>query len=238
MIRIVTQALSLAALIGAVQPGLAAERPVVVELFTSQGCSSCPPADAMLGELTKQPGLLPLAFHVDYWNRLGWKDPYSSAAATARQRAYSQALSLSTVYTPQMVIDGRYDAIGSDRGAVARGIASAAKAPAAVPLHILREGDTLHLSVGAAEKGAGSLWIVGYDHRHTTRIGAGENGGRTLTEFNIVRKFEEVGSWTGAALQLDLALAKLDGAEAVALLLQSPEGAVLGASALDLGLTN
>src|SRR6185437_9388187 len=235
MIRIVTQALSLAALIGAIQPALAAERPVVVELFTSQGCSSCPPADAMLGELAKQPGLLPLAFHVDYWNRLGWKDPYSSAAATARQRAYSQALSLSTVYTPQMVIDGRYDAVGSDHGAVARGIASATRASAAVPLHILREGDRLHVSVGAAEKGAGSLWIVGYDHRHTTRIGAGENGGRTLTEFNIVRHFSEIGSWQGSAMMRDLPLATIEGADSVAALLQSPEGAVLGAASLDLG---
>jgi hypothetical protein len=238
MIRVVKQALSLAVLIGAVHPALAAERPVVVELFTSQGCSSCPPADAMLGQLTKQPGLLPLAFHVDYWNRLGWKDPYSIAEATARQRAYSHAMSLSSVYTPQMVIDGRYDAVGSDRRAVTRGIASAAKTTASVPLHILREGDTLHLSVGSGEPASGSLWIVGYDHRHTTRIGAGENGGRTLTEFNVVRKFEQLGNWQGAAMQLDVSLAKLDGAEAVALLLQSPDGGVLGATALDLGPTN
>jgi len=231
---LVKHALFLAAMLGAGLPAEAVERPVVVELFTSQGCSSCPPADAILGELSTQPGLLPLAFHVDYWNRLGWKDPYSSAEATARQRAYSHTLSLSTVYTPQMVIDGRFDAIGSDRRAVTRSIADAAKRPASVPLHITRDGDTLRLSVDAAEAGAGSLWVAAYDHRHTTKIGAGENGGRTLTEFNIVRNFQEIGSWTGAALALTLPVAKLEGAEAVAMLLQSPDGAVLGAASLDL----
>ena len=238
MNRLVKHAVSLAALVGAGLSAQAAERPVVVELFTSQGCSSCPPADAILGELSKQPGLLPLAFHVDYWNRLGWKDPYSSAEATARQRAYAGTLSLSTIYTPQMVIDGRFDAIGSDRRAVARSIADAMKQPVSVPMHILRDGGDLRLSIGKAVSGAGSIWVAGYDHRHTTRIGAGENGGRTLTEFNIVRNFQQIGSWKGSDLALSLPIAKLDGAEAVALLLQSPDGKVLGAASLDLALVN
>ena len=234
MKRMMRQVFAVAALLGAASPAVAADRPVVVELFTSQGCSSCPPADAILGELARQPGLLPLAFHVDYWNRLGWKDPYSSAAATARQRAYQAALALHTVYTPQMVIDGRFDAVGSDRRAVVRSIADAMKQAQAVPLGIARDGALLHLSVGAGDSSAGSIWLVGYDHRHTTEIGAGENGGRTLTEFNIVRHFEEVGQWQGSALTLDLPLDRLEGAQAAALLLQSPEGAVLGAVSLEL----
>src|SRR5260221_3177098 len=101
---------------------LAADRPVVVELFTSQGCSSCPPADALLGELTRHADVLPLAFHVDYWNRLGWKDPYSSAESTARQRTHSRQLGLRTTYTPQMVVDGGIDVVGSERADVLKAI--------------------------------------------------------------------------------------------------------------------
>src|ERR1041384_1895274 len=92
-----------------------AEAPVVVELFTSQGCNSCPPADALLGELAQRPDLVALAFHVDYWNYIGWQDPFSSPEATKRQRDYAQSLGLSSVYTPEMVIDGSFDIVGLDR---------------------------------------------------------------------------------------------------------------------------
>jgi hypothetical protein len=100
-------------------------RPVVVELFTSQGCSSCPPADALLTELARNPNILPLAFHVTYWNNLGWRDPFSLEAATDRQRAYQRSLHTDTIYTPQMVIEGQADIVGSDRASVATAIAHA-----------------------------------------------------------------------------------------------------------------
>ena len=103
-------------------PARAAERPIVVELFTSEGCSSCPPADALLGELATRPNVLALSFHVDYWDRLGWKDPFSSPEATARQQHYARLLGLDTVYTPQIVVDGSWEAVGSDQAAVERAL--------------------------------------------------------------------------------------------------------------------
>src|SRR5271155_289986 len=108
-----------------IAPLHAGERPIVVELFTSEGCSSCPPADALLAELAGRSDVLALSFHVDYWDRLGWKDPFSSPDATERQDRYSTLLHLATVYTPQIVVDGKWQAVGSDRSEVDRAFATA-----------------------------------------------------------------------------------------------------------------
>src|SRR6516165_3499017 len=113
-----------------IAPAEAVERPVVVELFTSEGCSSCPPADALLAELATRSDLLALSFHVDYWDRLGWKDPFSSAMATRRQDRYARLLGLDAVYTPQVVVDGHWQTVGSDREAVAQAVAQARRASA------------------------------------------------------------------------------------------------------------
>src|SRR5271169_3687855 len=107
----------------------AGQRPVVVELFTSEGCSSCPPADALLAELANRPDVLALSFHVDYWDRLGWKDPFSSPEATARQEDYARLLGINSVYTPQIVVDGRLETVGSDRSAVERALDAARHDP-------------------------------------------------------------------------------------------------------------
>src|SRR5204863_9059983 len=121
-------------LVLAVAPVRADERPIVVELFTSEGCSSCPPADALLAELARRSDVLALSFHVDYWDRLGWKDPFSSRAATDRQNRYATLLALPTVYTPQIVVDGKWEAVGSDRADVERALELARRDHPEVPV--------------------------------------------------------------------------------------------------------
>lgn len=205
-------------------------RPVVVELFTSEGCSSCPPADALLTDLaTSRPDILPLAFHVTYWNSLGWRDPFSFEAATARQKSYRGLSSQYGIYTPQMVIDGVHDAIGSDHAAVQGAIrAAAAVAVSGVALKVKRDTDAIVINLPAASR-AGTLWLVGFDRMHRTSVGRGENAGLTLLESNVVRALEPAGSWAGGGGSLrHLAPA----GERVAVLLQAPDGQILGAGVL------
>jgi len=202
----------------------------VVELFTSQGCSSCPPADAIVADLARRrPDLLPLTFHVTYWNNLGWQDPFSFDAATERQRRYV-ALSVSPeVYTPAMVVDGRHDVVGSDSAAVAATLRQAeADAKVTAPVDLARAGKALSVTVGAGQ-GKGQIILIGYDHAHQTNVGRGENSGRTLLEANIVRSMTSIGNWTGTALVLNAAM---PAGEAVAVIVQAENGAVLGAGRL------
>src|SRR5271167_1683708 len=129
-------------------PARADERPIVVELFTSEGCSSCPPADALLAELAGRPDVLALSFHVDYWDRLGWKDPFSSPDATRRQHGYADLLGLATVYTPQMVVDGRWQAVGSDRSEVERALGSARRSRDGVPVALAVDHGRARITLG------------------------------------------------------------------------------------------
>ena len=206
-----------------------AERPVVVELFTSEGCSSCPPADALLTELSRRGGdVLPLAFHVTYWDRLGWRDPFGLAAATNRQAAYGRRFGDGS-YTPEMVVDGIKGLVGSDRGAAHAAIAEArAEARTAVEIVLSRHGGRVGISLTAG-RGAGRVILVGFDPEHVTPVGRGENGGRTLTESNIVRSFRIVGEWTGQPLTLDV---EAPAGQDVAVLMEGPDGAILGAARL------
>jgi hypothetical protein len=222
--------MGLACLIPAAASAQGIMRPVVVELFTSQGCSSCPPADAIVAELARtRPDLLALTFHVTYWNNLGWQDPFSFPAATERQRRYV-ALSVSPqVYTPAMVVDGRLDVIGSDRAAVEASLAqAAAEARVAVPVAVTRDGDTLTITIGPGT-GRGAVMLIGYDRQHQTPIARGENGGRVLTEANIVRSMRVAGAWTGQPLRLTAAM---PAGEAVAIVVQADDGRMLGAGRL------
>lgn len=214
-------------------PAAAAERPVVVELFTSEGCSSCPPADALLAELARRPDLLALSFHVDYWDRLGWKDPFSSRAATARQRDYAALLGSGSVYTPQIVVDGRWQAIGSDHGEVARALAAAGSQPApVVPVTLALADGRVRVGLGAAAGAApADVLLVGFDRRHTDRVGGGENEGRTLTHVDVVRGFAVIGRFDGTARTID-ATAPWP-ADRVAAIVQAKDGRILGAAIAD-----
>jgi len=187
----------------------AAAAPVVVELFTSQGCNTCPPADAYLGELTRRAGVLPLAFHVDYWNYIGWTDPFSRPWSSERQRGYMKSLRQPYVYTPQIVVDGAAQAIGSERGAVDALIRAAAAKPSAHPSLALRwrEDGALVVDVGAADPAniipppsdAAVLWLIGFARPQSTDVLRGENQGKTLTNYDAVRTYRRLGAWIGWA---------------------------------------
>lgn len=210
-------------------PAQAAERPVVIELFTSQSCSSCPPAEALLGEYAARGGdVLPLAFHVTYWNGLDWRDTFSLPAATERQSEYAARLGEGS-FTPQLVVDGRRSVVGSRRGEVDAAIGQArAEAQGATALSLGRRGGELVVSV-AAGSGSGTLTLVGFDRAHTTAVARGENAGRSITQANIVRSVRGLGRWTGAAQTLATPLPQ--GTDA-AVLLQGPDGRILGAARL------
>ena len=178
--------------------------PVVVELFTSQGCSSCPPADALLGELSHRPDVLALALHVTYWNDLGWKDPFAQAQFDARQRQYAQQLALPSIYTPQMVVNGAQDAVGSQRLAVDRALAQARR-PAAIALQ--EESGLLTLTLPALDHACTCLLtLFAVRTSAMTPVGRGENAGRKLAEFQVVRVMQSLGKWKGdtQALQVDV----------------------------------
>jgi len=215
-----------------------AGRPVVVELYTSQGCSSCPPADALLGELAQQPGLLALSFHVDYWDYIGWQDPFASALYTERQRDYAAKLGLRYVYTPQIVVDGRHDVVGSKRRAVTRAIEEAAKTAPAVEVTLdSDDGGHATLSAGQAPAEGATVWLVMFDDGHDTDVGRGENSGKLLHNSNVVRELRPLGTWTGAAkvFPLDVAAARAQGRGGCAILVQQGRGGpIIGAAILDL----
>lgn len=201
-----------------------AASPVVLELFTSQGCSSCPPADALLGTLTQRPGVIALAWHVDYWNRLGWLDPFASREATARQKAYARQLG-SEVFTPALVVDGADVVVGSDHGAVERAIQSAQ--PLRVPVTFSRTRDGTAVTIGSSQVPLRALSIL-YDPEHTTDIGGGENGGARLHEYRIVRRVDSLGDWDGTSRQFVLPPAGIGQGQVV--LVQSPNLQVIGAA--------
>jgi hypothetical protein len=215
----------------------------VIELFTSQGCSSCPAADRLLAEYANRDDVLALSFNVDYWDYLGWKDTLASRDFSQRQRDYSNARGDGDVYTPQAVIDGRSDVPGSVRAEVEGAIAANAGG-LSVPISMTQSGDALTVNVGASPAGAphATLWLVMFDRAVTVPINRGENSGKTITYTNVVRKTRPIAMWTGAAMSVDLPKSEMEHAKAdsVAVLLQTEvkdglPGPILGAASLRAG---
>lgn len=177
-------------------------QPVVAELFTSQGCSSCPPADAHLGKLSTRDDVIALAYHVDYWDYIGWPDPFADAAYTARQRGYRPRLGNGSIYTPQMVIDGAVDVVGSRAAQVDALIRQRLDAEvstrASIPVHAELSGGALTAEIPSAGiRGRGEVFMVAYDAQHVTEVRRGENGGRTLIDRNVVRELRLIARYDG-----------------------------------------
>jgi hypothetical protein len=215
-----------------IAPLHAGERPTVVELFTSEGCSSCPPADALLAELAGRPDVLALSFHVDYWDRLGWKDPFSSPDATRRQRGYAELLGLATVYTPQIVVDGRWQAVGSDRSEVDGALGSARRSRDEVPVALAVDHGRAQITLGPGGDGvAATLLLIGFDRRHVSAVTRGENDGRTLAHVDVVRSIEKIAPFDGRAQAFEVPIRPP--CDRVAAILQSLDGRVLGVAVGD-----
>ncbi|MAN81340.1 MAG: DUF1223 domain-containing protein [Rhodospirillaceae bacterium] len=215
-----------------------ARKPVVVELFTSQGCSSCPPAEAFLGELADRADVVALEFHVDYWDSLNymwhgeWKDPFSAPEHTQRQRHYNVAIrGQSGVYTPQMVVDGRFEAVGSRRDQVTDVIDRAATAAGKLTVAITATDGRLMASVSEAAEGAADIFLVRFLDRAETIVKKGENHGKVLVSRHIVREVRSLGAWRGAQTAVPLPPDATSAGMGCAVLVQAANhGPILGAA--------
>ena len=200
---------SLIALTAIVAPvgGAALAAPVVLELYTSQGCSSCPPADALLTELAGLDGVIALALHVDYWDYLGWKDTLADPLFTARQKGYALARSNRQVYTPELVVNGILSCLGSARDQVTKSIAKAStdRTPLPVSVDVREEDGMVVVDVGEGT-GEGNAWLLPVRRHSQVQIHRGENAGRTETYVNVVRGLHPLGAWAGSPIRFRMPL--------------------------------
>jgi len=235
-----TGALGVCAAMAIARPAHADPR-AVVELFTSQGCSSCPAADKLLGELARDPNVIALSLPIDYWDYLGWKDTLADARFTARQKAYSRMRGDRDVYTPQVIVNGSAHVVGSDRAKIEGAIDATKKSEGvmSVPVSMSVAGKQISVSV-AASKGAGArrgeVWICSVSKAVPISIGRGENRGREITYHNVVRNFLKVGDWNGNAGSWTVPLENIsrDGVDAAVVYVQDGSrdnpGQMLGAA--------
>ncbi|MPY73335.1 MAG: DUF1223 domain-containing protein [Alphaproteobacteria bacterium] len=239
MTRLASLAFGVIALAGLAAGAMAADpaghSPIVVELYTSQGCSSCPPAEAFLSELANRDDVIALEFHVDYWDYIGWKDSFAKPEFTSRQKKYVETLKGRYAYTPQMVIHGKAHVVGSHRDEVESFIqqyaADNTKGPS---ISVKRNGDKLIVAVGPGAGKAGyDVVLAIFDKPHVTEIRSGENSGRTAKNSNVVREIVPLGSWSGKAAKFDVSLAGKEGDGGCAVLVQAhDQGPILAAAAL------
>ena len=211
----------------------AGQRPVVVQLFTSLGCSDCPPADALLARISAHDhDVLALDLHVTYWNNASWADPYSLRDADRLQNGYAASRHDSEVYTPEAVVDGGLHFVGSDAHAMAAAIAQAKARIAAGPLisaAIRGAGRELTITIGSAPgSGAGTVWLFGFDPARSTSVQGGENAGETLSEVNVVSSITRLGDWRGRSLQLHTSPPP---GTRFAVILQRADGTIMAAAA-------
>ncbi len=214
-----------------IKSAVAATVPVLVELFTSQGCSSCPPADRLAAELKSQPGVTVVSFNVDYWDYLGWRDTLAKPEYTQRQMDYAHARGDNDVYTPQMVINGEAHAVGSNQAVVERAIASAQRKASNLPLQLSATDKELIVDLAKGEAGGEvTLWLMAIAPSVTVKIERGENTGQSITYHNVVRKLVPAGMWDGSAATLKLprkAIMTPDCTSCTAVLQQGKVGPVL-----------
>ena len=179
----------------------AAEPRAVIELFTSQGCSSCPEADKLLGEITKDSSVIAVSLPIDYWDYLGWKDTLADPKFTARQKAYSKIRGDRQVYTPQVVVNGKVHALGSDRASIEKAIRdSTGKTgvmPVPVKISVAQGRITVSLPESSSASGTAEVWICSIAKQIPVAIGRGENRGKDITYHNVVRNWLKVGDWNG-----------------------------------------
>lgn len=221
----------ISALLMLASPVVAQDNPVVVELYTSQGCSSCPPADAILHELADRDDVIALALHVDYWDYIGWKDPFGDPAHAVRQRAYAAAGNRRTIYTPEMVVGGVTDIVGAKPMKLSKAIAEHAGQPDQVEMVLSRDGDTLRIRATALGRLNSPLTVhmLRYTPNQITQIKRGENHGKTLEYTNIVEGWTVLGQWDGKApLLMDASIA--GDKPAVVILQEAKAGPIVAAA--------
>ena len=232
-------ALGVCAIVAVIRPACAEPR-AVVELFTSQGCSSCPPADRIIGELAKDPDVIALSLPIDYWDYLGWKDTLADSRFTARQKAYSHVRGDRDVYTPQVVVNGATHVIGSDRARIDGAISETRKSSGVMSVPVTMTVSGKQLTVAVAESkgpaGHGEVWICSVSKAVPISIGRGENRGREITYHNVVRNLLKVGDWNGASESWTVPLENIarEGVDAAAVFVQDGSrdrpGPMLGAA--------
>jgi hypothetical protein len=247
--RHMTVTAALACLASMLSPAANAGGPrAVIELFTSQGCSSCPPADRLLGELSRDPTLLTLSLPVDYWDYLGWKDTLALHGHTNRERAYADVRGDREVYTPQAVVDGAVHVLGSDKSAIEGAIAQMQRRDAlSVPV-VMKVADgkvTVNVPDAGSEPAKAEVWLCPVTGKITVSVKRGENSGHTLTYTNVVRRWVKLGDWNGKAQTFTIPVASIANndfaikdVDTVSVLLQSgaagKPGAILGAATASL----